>query len=186
MKKISTSATAKRPYVFALAVTAGVAGYVFFFFVPGQRATAELRRELVSQKDYVLQSGEFSLKITELEKELERTKKFTHAWHAASPNDERLAHVFVKITEHANAANADIARFEPQPAEPLAYVRRVPLELAIEGNFLGIFEFIKRLETLDSELWIERMQFEPVPATAGRLRCELQLALFAGATEISD
>src|SRR5690606_18189495 len=111
---------------------------------------------------------------------------FCDAWHQSSSSEERLAHVFVSMTEHANQAETEIMRFEPQVAETLNYLRRVPVEMALEGTFAQLSTFLSRLETLDAEFWIERLQIEPVLATPGRLRCELRLSLFAGVPEISD
>lgn len=184
--KTTLNAKPKQSYVFALVVTAAVACYVFFVFMPGQRATAELRQQFVQQLDFVRQTGQLGPKIQQLEQDLARTHGFIHAWHQAAPSEERLAHIFVKITEHANSAGVDIVRFEPQPAEQLDYLRRVPVEMAAEGTFHQLFALMGRLESLESEFWIETLDVRPVQSTPGRLRCELRLALFAGQAEISD
>lgn len=184
--KTTIKASPKNSWLFALIVSAAVACYVFLVFLPGQRATAELRQQFTQQQQYVMQSTKLGPQIAELEKELRRTHAFIRAWHADSPSEERLAHVFVAITEHANRAGADIVRFEPQAAEQLEYLRKVPLELAVEGSFTQLFTLVGALESLQAEFWIESLDMQPVPATPGRLRCELRLALFAGGTEISD
>lgn len=176
----------KRPWVFAVSVIAGVGGYMFLVFLPGQRATAELREQFKQQQQYVLNSLQLDPKVAQLEKELAKTQRFNEAWHKASPSEERLAHVFVKITEHADTVGADIVRFEPQPAETTHFLRRVPVELAVEGSFKQLFAFVAAMETLDSEFWVDQLHIEPVPATPGRLRCELRLALFAAERKISD
>lgn len=184
--KTTIKAKQKNSWVFALVVGAAVAGYVFLVFLPGQRATAELRQQFTQQQEYVLQCGQLGPKIAGLERELKHTRAFNKAWHASAPSEERLAHVFVAITEHANRSGANIVRFEPQPAEQLEYLQRVPVEMAVEGSFAQLFALIGRLESMQAEFWIDSFDVQAVPATPGRLRCELRLALFAGGTEISD
>jgi Tfp pilus assembly protein PilO len=180
------TAPPQRTWIFCVAVAAGVLAYVLLIFMPGQRATAELRKQLIEQQQYVLQSVRLDAQIAQVEKELGQARDFTSHWHAASPTEERLAHEFLKITEHANRSGAMLVRFEPQPVESLDYLRRVPLELALEGSFSQVFDFLSRIESLDAEFWINRLQLDPVPATKGRLRCELQLVLFAGQPKDSD
>jgi Tfp pilus assembly protein PilO len=182
MKKTSSPKT-KSGWLFAFAT---VCGYVMLIFLPGQKATAEMHRQLQQQRDYVLDCQHLDTQIAHLEQELKRTRHFNETWHQSSSSEERLAHVFVEMTEHANHAGTEIMRFEPQAAESLHYLRRVPVELALEGTFAQLSVFLTRLETLDAEFWIERLQVEPVLATPGRLRCELRLLLFAGVPEISD
>lgn len=176
----------KRAWVFGVAVTGAVACYVFLVFLPGQRATAELRQQFTQQLQYVQQCGQLGPKIVKLEDELRRVRQFSKTWHDTAPSEERLAHVFVTITEHANAARADIVRFEPQPAEHLDYLRRVPVEIALEGSFAQLFDFLGRLESLPAEFWLDRLDLQAVNAMPGRLRCELRMELFAGQSEISD
>ena len=187
MKKTkTTSKSPKRTWVFALSVTAGVAGYVFLIFLPGERATAQLRQQFEDQEHYIIQCGALDARIIEVERELARTDGFIAAWEAASPHEARLAHVFVDITRHADKAGAAIVRFEPQPAEELALLKRVPVEMALEGSFSQIYGFLARLESLEPDFWVDRLELEPVSANSGRLRCELRLALFAARREISD
>lgn len=184
--KTTIRAAPKRAWVFGIVVTAAVACYMFLVFLPGQRATAELREQFTQQLQYVQQCGQLGPKIASLERDLKQVRQFNRSWHAASPSEERLAHLFVTITEHANAARADIVRFEPQPAEQLDYVRRVPVEIALEGSFTQLYEFLARLESLPAEFWIDRLDLQTIDASPGRLRCELRMELFAGQSEISD
>lgn len=185
MKKTASPKT-KPGWLFALAIGATVCGYVLLVFLPSQKATAEMQSQLQQQREYVMDCQQLDAQIAHIERELTRTRHFSDAWHQSSSSEERLAHVFVDMTEHANQAATEIMRFEPQAAETLHYLRRVPVEMALEGTFAQLSTFLARLETLDAEFWIERMQVEPVLATPGRLRCELRLLLFAGVPEISD
>jgi Tfp pilus assembly protein PilO len=175
-----------RSWLFPVAVISGVAGYLFLVFLPGQRATAELREQFKQQQQYLLESTMLEPKIHQAESELAKTKRYRDAWHNSAPSEERVAHVHVDITEKANQSGAEIVRFEPQPAETSAYLRRLPLELALEGTFHQLFAFLAQLERLDAEFWIDSMHIESVPSTPGRLRCELRLALFAAERKISD
>jgi Tfp pilus assembly protein PilO len=172
--------------MFVVAVAGGVAAYLFAIFLPGQRATADLRKQLIEQQSYVLDSTLLDAHIAQAEKDLARTKQFTQSWQEAAASEHRLAHVFLKITEHAAQSGAVMVLFEPQPAEHLAYLKKVPVQLALEGSFAQVFDFVARLETLEAEFWIDRMQIDPVPATKGKLRCEVHLVLFADRPKESD
>jgi Tfp pilus assembly protein PilO len=188
MKK-STPAAAPKPsraWMILGIVLASACAYLLLIFVPGQRATAALRAEHERQQQFVLSSGALDAKIAAAEAELAQAEAFRDAWHEASSSEARLAHVFVRLTEHADAAGAEIMRFEPQGGETFDYLRRVPVEMALEGSFHQIFDFVHRIETLDAVVWIEGLRIEPLAADPRRVRCELKLALFAGAREISD
>lgn len=176
----------KRTWVFALAVTAAVAGYVLLFFFPGQRATANLRRELEEQLQFVKNCEALPAQIAATHAELARTREFVHAWKHSAPTEHRLAHLFVDITRRAEVSQTQIVRFDPQPVDKMARLDRIPLELACEGTFAALFQFLKGLEELDADVWIELLDCQPVAVGSSRLRCELRLSLFADQPENSD
>jgi Tfp pilus assembly protein PilO len=185
MKHKPTTPPAKRTWLFALAITGGVCAYILGVFLPGQRATAELRREFEKQREFVEDCARLGEQIAAQQQELDRTLDYTDTWRDAAPSEARLAHVFVSITRHGSDAGIEIVRFEPQTADHMTLLKRVPLEIAFDGDYRQIFDFIARLETLDSDFWIESLRVDPL-AGSQRLRCELRLVFFADRSNNSD
>lgn len=184
MKKITKKA--KPAWLLAVAAGAAVVAYVLLVFVPGERARAALNDELDQKHQFVIDCHNTEAQIAEAETELQRTQSFIAAWHASSPSEARLAHVFVDITRHAESAGVDIVRFEPHGIERMEFLERVPVEMACEGNFLQLFTFLGNLESLSPDFWITQMKIDTVATGGERLRCELSLAFFADRREISD
>jgi Tfp pilus assembly protein PilO len=176
----------KRSWLFAAAVVAGVVGYVVFLFLPGQRATAELRRELEDKQRFVTTNANVDAQIAHVDRELNRTLEFTKAWRAEAPTEARIAQVFVQITRHSEQAHVEIVRFEPQPIARMEHLEKAPIDMACEGTFAQIHDFLGHLESLKADFWITRMHCEPVTAGLPRLRCELSLTFFADRRKNSD
>lgn len=185
MKKKPAAPPVRRTWLFALAVTGGVCAYILGIFLPGHRATAQLRSQFQAQQKFVEDCQRQQAEIAKHEQELDRTEDYIQQWRAAAPTESRLANVFVNITRQGNEAGVEIVRFEPQPAEQMKLLKRVPLEIACDGDYGQVFDFIARLESLDADCWIEALQIDPL-AGSQRLRCELKLALFAGRPDNSD
>jgi Tfp pilus assembly protein PilO len=184
MKKNNTNQ--RTNWLFGLAVAGAILAYVFLVFLPGQRATAELRKELETKRGYVVASGYAGVKMAQSEKELARINEFTKTWRESAPTESRIAQLFVKITKAAEGAKVEIIRFEPQPAERLEMLDRIPVEMACEGTFVQAFDFLTRLESLEADFWVTGLHIERVNAESPRLRCELSLAFFADRPKISD
>lgn len=185
MKQKSSPPPVKRTWMFALAVTGSICAYIVGIFLPGHRATGALRRELEKQREFVENCARLGEQITTQQSELDRTLDYTDTWRDAAPTEARLAHVFVSITRHGSDAGIEIVRFEPQTADHMTLLKRVPLEIDCDGDYRQIFDFITRLETLESDCWIEALKVDPL-AGSQRLRCELRMVFFADRSNISD
>lgn len=174
------------PWMFTAAISAGVAAYVFLIFLPNERATAKLRDDLEQMRLFVAESGHVEAQIATAQRQLERTQAFGDHWRQAAPDETRLAHVFVTVTEGAEAAGVQIVRFEPQPAQRMAMLDRVPVEMACEGSYHELHAFLASLESLAADFWIDSLKLEPVTNGETRLRGEFQLVFFAGQWKDSD
>jgi hypothetical protein len=54
------------------------------------------------------------------------------------------------------------------------------------GSFHGIADFLQRLESLPSAIWIPSVNLKPEGETGQTLQCELTLSIFSDATDIAD
>ena len=185
MKKKPAAPPVKRTWLFALAVTGGVCAYILGLFLPGHRATAELRHQFETQRKFVEDCARLESEVNKQQQRLDQTEDFTHKWREEAPTEAHLANVFVDITRHGGEAGVEVVRFEPQPPERMKLLKRIPLEIACEGDYRQVFDFIARLESLPADCWIEALQIDPL-AGSQRLRCELRLVLFADRPNDSD
>jgi Tfp pilus assembly protein PilO len=77
-------------------------------------------------------------------------------------------------------------RFDPQAHQRYQILHKLPLEMEVQGAFAQVFDFVRRLESLEAPIWVEEVSLEPVSENSEDLQCELKMAIFAARTDISD
>ena len=174
----------------ALVITAMMAvsclAYVFAEFLPQQRVIREMQQELEERRKVVMDADRLQPELQRVGDDVDRGQQRNAVWRAATPQTGRLTAVFERLTEAAELAQARVTRLEPQAADPLSTVSRIPLTVEVEGQFSAVCDFIGRLDRLAEPVWIEELQLEPIGATGESISGQLTLVIFAGNPEISD
>jgi len=169
-----------------LPLAAGVGLYLWLFFLPGMRATAEIREELRNKQEEVLGQDELRKSEQDIQQELTATQAFNKAWDAHAPSDPEVAALFGKITEQANLAGVTTTRFEPQAGVDYELFRQVPLQMSVKGTYAEIYALLAGLEQLGQTIWIDNVALDATQTESTTLGCDLQLVVFADSTKNSD
>lgn len=173
----------------ALIVTALAAGatlaYLFGLFLPGQKAIAQQREELEMRRLAVSEADQFRINIHEALGPLEETERYVASRRAALPNTDQMPALFSHISDEVEQAGVSLVRFEPHAPETLATLTIVPVFLTVEGQFGEIYSMLGRLEQLAETIWIDTIQLEQHGEAGESVRCELNLAIFAGHNDVS-
>ncbi len=199
-----------RSLIVTIALASAAVGYVAFVFLPGQKAIGELRSQLHEKQQYIVQAERLKSSIQHCERDLKEVRQFTEAWRDGSPSQDSLTQVFGKITDLASQSGTKITKFERQPVVEKEAIWHIAAKLQIEGDFVQVFEFVRRLEGLTSSTWLANVQLAPAtddsnprrevieddededqeqnqePKSGRGLSGEITLMIFADKREISD
>ncbi len=166
---------------------AGLAvAYVFIFFLPTQREIGELRDDLSIKREFITQAGSLAAALETTKKQLNKTLKYNAAWEENAPAQNEFNTLFSRIHTLAKEAGATTTRFDPEPDVEYNTFRKAPLAVGCTGSFPQLFTFLRSLESLPQEIWIEEVRLEELDPTGKTVECNLVLGIFADNPENSD
>jgi Tfp pilus assembly protein PilO len=160
--------------------------YVFFVFLPGQKAIGELHRELTKKQQYILDADRLSQAIEQVRHDFESGQAFTSVWCEAAPSEPELAALMGRITEEAKAAETAIVRLDRRTITRQETIWHVSVVLECRGRFEQVFELVRRLEAVPQDVWITDLHLERSSEDAELVEAELVLTIFADNSEDSD
>ena len=171
-------------------VTVPLAGlavaYVTLVFMPGRRATAELKQQVDSKQETVTQSLGLFATLGTTNRELKQTRAYNSAWQKRAPGRGEISVLHAKIRQLAEAAGTAITRFDPDYTQVHGAICETPLAVGCTGSFAQVFEFLRQLEGLPEEIWINGLTLEKIDSSAEYMSCELDLVIFASNPDNSD
>lgn len=167
-------------------VAAMAAAYVWFVFLPGGRAVAELRQEIHNKQLTITGMTRTIAARDALEKERKDLETYVRTWQGCSSNSADVANLFGQIAERMKTAGVVTTRFAPEPATNLERLQKIPLRIGFSGSFSQICTVLAGIEKLDQRIWVEDFNVEKAGDLGDSLKCELNLAIFANNSEKSD
>jgi Tfp pilus assembly protein PilO len=172
-------------WIITLPLAAMAAAYVFFIFLPGRKALAELREEIRVKQDYVDQAGSLPATLAQHKRELNDSRAYAEAWHHRLAEEKELPALFGRIHNAAKAAGIRVTKFDPQAAVAFETLRRVPLSLGCSGSFPQIHKFLRALEDEPAAIWVESLRIDKATEDGRDATGEATLVIFANNPEIS-
>ena len=176
----------KRNLLVTIALCGAVVAYVFLIFLPTQRSISELQLELAGHQSYIAQQQQSGATLVSLQEELNAARHFTDGWREAAPDVRRLARLNATISNCASVSSVQLIQLDPQPAEPMQKLARVPIALVCTGEFQQVFDFLRQIELLPHSIWVEEIVLTKPDDNVETVRCELALVVFADKRGISD
>jgi len=167
----------------ALAIV-GVA-YLYFWFLPNRREIDHLQSELKSQRYIAAQNATVQLAHAECQRQIAETANFVQAWEHASPDEDEVAAILGQINETLTDIGCKTTSFVPREPIPMAHLKKLPLELAVQSDLASLFEALRQIEDLDAEIWVESLSIER-PDRGNYLKSEASLVIFSEISESSD
>lgn len=167
----------------ALAVV-GVA-FLYFWFLPNRRAIEVLRAELQSQQDLAAQEPMVRLEVEKAQSKMRAAETFVASWKQSAPQEADVAAMFGTISEALADAGCQTQSFVPRDPQAMAHLRRIPIEVAVQGDLAGLFDALGRIEQMPAEIWIESLSIKK-PEREDLLRSEASLVIFSENSDNSD
>lgn len=167
----------------SLLITALLAGgsvaYVFFVFLPGQKAIGQLRRELDTKQQFIIDADRLAHAVQLAQRDLDSAEQFTTRWREAAPEESQLAAMLGRITAEAEAVGVSIRRLDQRDITRFESIEQVPVLLECQGDFRQVFELIRRLEAMPQDVWLSRLRIEQLGQDSEKVSAELVLEIFA-------
>ena len=180
----------KRKNSNSLALTLLISGvalaYAFLIFLPIQKSIASLRGDLAAKRQFILDAAALGPRLAQLTVELEQAQAVVDAWQEQSPSEEEMSTFIGQVSVLASEAGATPGRITPRQAITLASLRRHPAELAVEGTFGQLSDFLGRLESLPKTIWINDLTLQRAGKDRETLRGEISFSVFADNSGKSD
>ena len=167
-------------------MSAGSLAFAFLVFLPIQRSIGSLRGELDAKRQFILEAEKLKSRIIEMEATLKKARSVVEAWQADAPSDDEMSTFIGQISVLASQAGAVPGRITPRHPIALASLHRHPAELAVEGTFLQLSDFLRKLESQPNTVWINALSLEPLSEDREVLRCEISFSVFADNSGDSD
>ncbi|MCH8922096.1 MAG: type 4a pilus biogenesis protein PilO [Planctomycetes bacterium] len=176
----------KQSWIVTMSLCGAAVAYVLFMFLPEQRSIGDVRDEVDTKRQFVSGAHRTYETIEVAQRELAATKEYCRQFARRLPGGPEQSALFAKINLAAKQAGAMTTRFEPQTSIDYETLRQTRLLMSVRGTYGHIFDFLRRLETLDEVIWINELQFEAPKQTGQLLTCEVSLAVFAANPKKSD
>jgi Tfp pilus assembly protein PilO len=175
-----------RSLVATVLLAAGSVAYVFFVFLPGQKAIAHLRRELDTRQQYIVDADRLAHAVQLADQDLKKAREFAEAWRRTAPSERGLASILGRITGAAEESGVSIERVDRRGVKQYEMIGQVPVVLECEGTFREVFDLTHRLEMMPQSVWITDLRMERQSKTSETVVAEIALAVFTDNSEDSD
>lgn len=149
-----------RNWIITLLLSSAAVGYVFFVFLPGQKAIGDSRQELHDKQQYIIDADRLAHAMQQTGRDLQMAHEFTQSWQQNAPAEAELAQLLAKITHQADQAGAKIVKLDRKQVARLDAVWKVPVEVHCRGDFQQVFEFISLVEKLPENIWIDQLRVQ--------------------------
>ena len=169
-----------------LSLCGAAVAYVLFMFLPEQRSIGDVRDEVDTKRQFIAGARKTDDTIEVARKELEETQEYCQQFASRLPSEAESSALLARISLAVKQAGATTTRFEPRQATHYETLRQVGLSIAVRGSYGEIFDFIRRLETLNEVIWINELRFEAPKQVGQELTCEVNMGFFVANAKKSD
>jgi Tfp pilus assembly protein PilO len=167
----------RAPWLLALAAVALAAASHLLLARPAERRLSDLHRRLESSRG-ALESARAALaELPRVERDVEEARRRLDSARAL-PQHQDLGQFIRDVT--AFGEEASLSKLTVQPGVPRArdLVSEIPVSLNFEGDFLGVYSFLRRAEAMPRVTAMRALSIKTVDPMAGRVEVQLSVALF--------
>ncbi len=121
-----------------------------------QRADAEQRK---LDQDYIEKQA-IANNLNQFRREKELLEQRLHEALAELPNDKNLDELLQNFQDRATKAGLDILTIEPQPQASEGFYARIPIPMAVQGNYHEVATFLDALGRLKRIVNVNNLSFD--------------------------
>lgn len=163
--------------------------YIWFGFLPGRKAIAELHEQIKAKHQLLEQSHTQNQAALAVQQSLLETQAYAQKWSKLAPNVQNTAALCGSIHQLAADAKLTTTRFDPQVPVKRDSFTQVPISIQAIGSFAGVYSFLTRLEGLPLRIWIESFNMtsaEKNGKSGGNIVADIKLVVFTNNPKDSD
>jgi Tfp pilus assembly protein PilO len=168
----------RAPWLLALAAAAISLASHLLLTRPAEAQLSDVRRRLEHSK-MAARAARSSLKeLPRVERDVEEARRRLESSRAL-PQHQDLGQFIRDVT--AFGEEASLSKLTVQPGVPRRageLVSEIPVSLNFEGDFLGVYSFLRRAEAMPRLTAMRALSIRSVDPMAGRVEVQLSVALF--------
>lgn len=146
--KISKVPFAQRILVVAVVIVLiGVVNYLAFVS-PAEDDLVLLQRQVTTLDQQLLQKRAIAQNLARYRVEVERLKQRLNEALTLLPNDAEIPELLQKIAALVEQSDCEMSTFEPQGEQVAGFYARIPVKMAIVGNYHSIAVFFDKVSKL--------------------------------------
>lgn len=170
----------------AMAVLGGLVllyGWNSFFLAPRSRAKAKVAKELAAAKQSELDLRQSLAQLSKLAANSQAREAELARFATLIPSDPDLAGAILLLNDTARQAGVDWSSFAPATSAAGAGPVTLSFSIGIGGSFGQIFDYLRRLETLDRLVVVDSVQLNAGGGAGGsKLVAQVKARMFAAGT----
>ncbi len=164
----------------------GTVLYFALVYVPGEKAIADMRRELDSITDLVYQLESQGTRIEAIRAALNSTEEFSEHRSQEALSHQHASEFYARLSEMARDTGVQIRALDPDSITLYESLEVLPVNLMLSGSFAAIFDFTAQLESLPLIVWIDKLTLQAPRQTGEDTQAELVLKVFGSRSQESD
>lgn len=164
-----------------------VAFFMFFVYLPNQRAAAKLKREIAAAEQSI---RDIPLRLAELEslgKELALRGGHLRETERLMPTDADV-HILVRqVADLAENSGLTVTQLKPLPKTVHQSYQALPFQVGFRGGFRGIAMFLKGLEAEERLFTVEELSLAAENEQTGRsVNADMHFSVYVRCAESSE
>lgn len=179
-------AAARHTWLVTLPIALGASAYVWFVFLPGKRAIAELDAEMQTKQMFAANVHQTAAAIRRLEHLTHQTQAYNNDHRLPAATSGQFARLYGRIAQTAREAGVRTTRFAPEPPAAYEQFQKVSLRLGCVGTFAQVSRLLGGLERLPQPIWVDSISMQPEAEDGEHVRCEFMLGVFVDNFADSD
>lgn len=167
----------RAPWLLAVAAASVTLASHLLLARPGEKRLSDVHRQLEISSS-ALQSARAALaELPRVEHDVEEARRRLESTRAL-PQHQDLGQFIREVT--AFGEEAALSKLTVQPGVPRArdLVSEIPVSLNFEGDFIGVYSFLRRAEAMPRLTAMRALSIRSVDPMAGRVEVQLSVALF--------
>ncbi|MGF1511562.1 MAG: type 4a pilus biogenesis protein PilO [Myxococcota bacterium] len=124
-----------------------VANY-FFFVSPRNTQIEQADRQIQDLDSKLIQKTAIARNLPRYRVEVERLKQRLNEALTLLPNDAEIPELLQKVAARVEQSDCELSNFEPRGEVVSGFYAKIPVQMAIEGNFHSIMVFFDKVSKL--------------------------------------
>lgn len=158
--RISKVPIAQRVLVLALLVLAIVLATYFFFVSPLEEKVDRLEKQVARLDTQLSKKRVIARNLSRFRVEVERLKQRLNEALTELPNEAEIPELLQKLAALVEQSDCEMEVFKPQREVPQGFYARIPVEMAITGNYHSIAVFFDKVSKLARIVNVTDIQLE--------------------------